>query len=301
VSDKSIPVTALVSWLSLGIALSALVFSCRGDSRAEAQLRVEKRQHLIAVSEALATGDLETARHSVDLAKELGQNDPEVIWYEGRVEFATGRLVSAGKLFERALDIRPDYLQARASLAWTRSAQNRLTEGLAILGDDGCGGPPGADVDGKVRIYLTYANIYTKLGRLGGVAGCYEEAEKLDPTNSTVLWGLGNVYHQKEQFEMAINYYAKALQANPRSRLVLSSLASAAYLAHSFAVAEQAARRVVELDQSPIQDHHDLEFLALVLEAQDKKEEARYFRERARDAKGTLERFLAGISTDDGA
>lgn len=296
--------TLLVSFLSLAVAVIALivslVFSSRGDDRAEAQLRAERRQHLIAADEALVARDPATAGQKVALALELVPDDAETVWYDGRVALESGQLPRAIERFEAALRLDPGLLQAKASLGRAWSMQRRFDEALAVLGDRPCDDDPESNLEGWVRLFLSRGGVYTQLDRIDDARACYDQARKLDPNNPVALWGLGNVAFARQDCNAAIDFYAKSLQGDPQNSEVLIALATCSYLTDEYEVAEQAARRAIEFHRGPFEDPNHLRLLAATLEAQGRDEAAGEYRERADRATSTLDRFLRGIAANDG-
>jgi tetratricopeptide (TPR) repeat protein len=192
---------------------------------------------------ALGDGDPEKAQTLVARALAYDSQNPQYFYNFGRICNTLGDLPAAINAYRRAIQLKPDYIEAYTSLGGVLKDQGRFDEALdlydqllkLVLAEPNI--PHGR---GKVlcaqglyheaiemfemAISLGPANakFYNSLGIALGLMGdqqaaieAFEQALSLQPDLAEAVNNLGTAVQEQGKFELALNYFRRAIQLRP--------------------------------------------------------------------------------------
>ncbi len=146
-----------------------------------------------------------------DYVIEKGQEDVPLAYHNrGLTYYKAGRLDKAVEDFDKALALKPDYVDARCSLGmvffklgFPDKAIESFDKAIAL----------------KPTCFMAYNNrglVYMQTGRLDLALLDYNKALTLNPSADQVFYNLGLLYGKSGLFKEAIENYDKALSVNPK-------------------------------------------------------------------------------------
>jgi tetratricopeptide (TPR) repeat protein len=151
------------------------------------------------------------AKAELRKAWELDERLAEAHYYAGFIEFSEDKLDQAAESLRHAVELRPNYWEARELLVQVyrgRGQKELADRELQVLAQAG-------------RIKLVSAKSYIDLGigllksgQLDKARAEFEKALELESFNIEALFQLGNVYYEQEDWENAIKYYTQ-VQTSP--------------------------------------------------------------------------------------
>jgi tetratricopeptide (TPR) repeat protein len=209
--------------------------------------------HLLGILHLQFHNTPDTAEHYISRAQASRPQEPVFLNSLGTVYWYQGQLDKARDVFEKAIELKPDYIDAIYNLgnaqrdlkAYSRAQhsyqkvielnpeytnayndlgislqhQGRMHEAveqfnLALEQD-----PMRAD------IYLNLANAYMDFGETEGAFLSIQNALAIEPSNAKAYNNLGSAYYGQEDYAEAIAAYRQALQLEPGSLEVYFNLA----------------------------------------------------------------------------
>jgi tetratricopeptide (TPR) repeat protein len=248
--------------------LAALVFGmlagCGGaDTR--------RASHLARGQQYLAQDKLEKARVEFADALQIAPNDAEARFLSGRVAEKLGDLRAAGSLYQGALDVNPDHVQACVSLArlylQTGSPEKALGLVEPLLGRH----PDDPD--------LLTARGAARAQRQEGAAALadVQRAVQLAPAHEAAVSVLAVLYQQAGQPERAVELLTTTLKRLPNSGELHRMLAQLYLAEGDNRLAEEQLRQVVQ--SSPRQLAPRLQLAAFFIRGQRLDEAERTLKE----------------------
>jgi tetratricopeptide (TPR) repeat protein len=225
---------AVAAGLAVALLGTLLLTGCGG---AEAR----RGGHMERGREYFAAENYEKARVEFRNALQVSPEDAEIRFMNGRVAEKLGNISDAARMYQAALDVNADHVQARAALGrmyvfggGPDRANEIVAPGLEKHPDD----PELLTVRGAARIQLK--------DRDGALADA-EKAMKLAPDNENAAALLASLYRQMGEPARAADVVKAVLERQPSSvdlRQVLASLYSSV---GETQLAEEQMRKVVEL------------------------------------------------------
>ena len=122
----------------------------------------------------------------------------------------SGQLYTAMVAYQKALTIKPDYVEAHKKLAEVYLMQGDFDAAIAACQKALKIQPNFAS------IYLTLGNIFQSQHQFKRAINTYNIALKLQPKFAQAYANLGSIYYKKGQFDLAVFNYQKALEINPK-------------------------------------------------------------------------------------
>lgn len=154
----------------------------------------------------------------------------------------SGRRGEAVAPYVKALELRPDFSEARIGLGGLLTDLGRHDEAIAALSEE-------------VRRNPESDNAWVQLGRAvqhadrpAEAAECYARAIQLNPNQNLALNNLGVLFDRAGDIGQAINYFEQALAKNPNYLPGLVNLVSALVRAKQYLKAEPFLRQLTEKD-----------------------------------------------------
>ena len=120
----------------------------------------------------------------------------------------SGQLYTAMIAYQKALAIKPDYVEAYKKLAEVYLMQGNFDAGISACKEAVKIQPHFASA------YLTLGNIFQSQNLLEKAINTYYEALSIEPNFAQVYANIGSVYYKLGEFNLAISNYQKALEIN---------------------------------------------------------------------------------------
>ena len=204
---------ALVPWLASGLLALAPVFGCATAPSAEDEELNRKRaaSHFNLAADHADNGRIELALRDLLTAARLDPGDPRTQHSLGIVYLQKGKIAEAEVHLLRALEIRPDYGQARFNLSTFYLKQERYEESLQhskILYDD-------ATFAWPWRALTNWGWAAYKLGRVEEARQQLEHSRKFRSHYWPTLLNLGILEAEQGHKVEAIGYFADVLETKP--------------------------------------------------------------------------------------
>lgn len=183
----------------------------------------------------------------------------------GNRALLAGRLDEAVEAFRRAVEARPDYGEARRSLALALARRGEheaaIRELETALEDD----------SGNVWLHLDLGNVYRAQERLDEAAGALRRAVELAPDFAAARFNLGSLLVALERWEEAREHLAATVALEPENARARHLLAVAKHRGGASEEAIAELRAVLDADPG---DDASREALATVLAETGKQREA---------------------------
>jgi tetratricopeptide (TPR) repeat protein len=119
-----------------------------------------------------------------------------------------GNLVEAQRLYERALEINPDYVLIHINLSMVYTAQMQSQKAVEILLEGVRRNPS------HFKLYNNLGVLYNSLGKFADAAAYLQKGAMLEPYNATVHFNLALAYDRLGRLDEAITHYRRSIQLN---------------------------------------------------------------------------------------
>ena len=153
-------------------------------------------------------------QQAINISQQIITIKPEPKAYKiiGNALQAMGKLQEALDWYQKALEIKPDFVEVYANLG-TIFAQQRQWEQAISYYRRAISVKP--DFAGA---YRNLAKIYTQINQAAAAAECLYQALKLEPRKATAeeCLSLGNTFSKNGELNQAIACYQRAIQLNPQ-------------------------------------------------------------------------------------
>lgn len=150
----------------------------------------------------------------------------------------TGKALPA---FNRAIELRPDHLEAY------RSAADTAIDAAEKAGSAN-GGAQARELKRIAAKYLLVLGRKRHDKRLGGVEEIFREAAALDPDNDEVIYALGTILQDNCQPTEAVEVLQRAVALDPKDAQSYNNLGNAYFTLQRWTEMEEALRKAVALD-----------------------------------------------------
>ncbi len=191
-------------------------------------------------------GNRDEATKDMETAMSLDSSLPDIYCVKGNMLYLDNDFAGAEAQLNKALEIKPDYVEALTLRGKLYSDMNRLTDAIADLSQALTIAPSAvtyvnraivfekvpdissANIDYNKAIDLdaTYAPAYINRGMISyyqrkfkAALGDFELAIKYDPNNANAYTNRGSVYLIEEDYESAKNDFDKAIEIDPAAAM----------------------------------------------------------------------------------
>jgi len=200
----AIPRLAGLLAVTLLTASLALVSGCGGaDAR--------RASHIARGQQYLAAGRLDKARIEFANALQIAPNDAEARYLNGRVAERLGDVRTAVGMYQGAMDVDPNHLQARARLARLYVLAGINDKALYLIG------PGLKEHPDDPELLTVRAAVRSRSQDNAGALADAERAVKLAPANEDAVLLLADLYRISGQMGRAIELLKSTLERSPRS------------------------------------------------------------------------------------
>ena len=163
---------------------------------------------MIEGQKAFQRGNYERALALLDSAQAADPGAPVVFFNRGRVYTALNRVDAAREQFWRAIELNPEYPEARRRLGDIEYQQGQVRKALQLYREE-------AKIEPDAPLYVNMGMIYAKQGKVDSARAAYEEAVTLDSTNANAHMMYGQFLEEQGDLEAALKHSKKALSIEP--------------------------------------------------------------------------------------
>ncbi|MGB3514347.1 MAG: tetratricopeptide repeat protein [Microcoleaceae cyanobacterium] len=153
-------------------------------------------------------------QQAITISQQIVQIKPQPKAYKiiGNALQAMGKLEEALDWYNRALEIKPDFVEVYANLGTIFAQQKQWEKAISYYRKAISVKPEFAGA------YRNLGKIYTQVNQLVAAAECLEQALKIEPGKATAeeYLSLGNTFSENEKLDQAVACYKKAIQLNPQ-------------------------------------------------------------------------------------
>ena len=156
-----------------------------------------------------SNGQMQEALDAIDTLTKDYPNEPLLYNISGVCYKAIGQLDAAVKSFEKALAIKPDYIEVNYNLGVTLKELGRLEDAVKSYEKAVALKPDYADA------HYNLGNTLKELGQSAAAVKSYEKALAVNPDDAEAHNNLGNVFKDLGQLDDAVKSYERALAIKP--------------------------------------------------------------------------------------
>ncbi len=222
-------------------------------------------------------GREEAAEDIFNLLIKKKTEDSSIYYLSGMIHAKRGDREQAVKLYEKAVEIEPDFAPYRFKLAESKFLLNRdpvheLKEAYRIAPDDPWinnlyglyflkqDNPDMAEdylhkafetAPGEIDILINYSGFLFKKGKLDDASALLRKNLKDNPDNARLHNQLGNMFVRKHEYQNAVYEYEKTLRIDKDNVSYLENCASACIKNDMISRAEELAVKLLDLTGSP--------------------------------------------------
>jgi tetratricopeptide (TPR) repeat protein len=238
--------TSTVSPLLLAlVATLAALCACGGaDAR--------RASHMARGQKYFAEDQLEKARIEFADALQIAPNDAQARFMGGRVAERLGNVRAAAGMYQGAIDVNPDHLQARARLGRLLVLSGAPARALELIG------PALAHHPDEPDLLAVRAAARAQLKDTGTALIDAARAVQLDPLNEGAVSLLAGLYWQTGQTQRAVELLTATLVRLPNSVDLHQALARLYMLQGESKLAEAELLRTVQSRPRDLELHYQL-------------------------------------------
>ena len=185
------------------------------DSNQQPRLPKEQIESVIAL---YSIGQYQEAINQIKVLNEAYPNVPLLFNLVGACYKALGQLEGSVKMFETAVNIKPDYAEAHKNLGITLRDMGQMNEALESLKKAISAEPNYVDA------HYNLAITFKELGRLDESVKSYQKTIEINPNFAQAYNNLGNVFNQLGKTKAGIECFEKAIEINPNFAEALRNL-----------------------------------------------------------------------------
>ncbi|MDA9145044.1 tetratricopeptide repeat protein, partial [Candidatus Thioglobus sp.] len=233
---------------------------------------------------------------------------------------SVGELASSAKMFETAVNIKPDYFEAHKNLGLVFKNLGQVNESIdslnmaisiksdyfdahynlaIILKELGRHDQALNSYEKAISINPNFANAYNNLGNLyldlgreDDAINSYSRAIQINPNFAQAHNNLGNLFKDIERYEDAIQSYKKAIKANPQLSEAINNLGNLFKTLNQLDNAINCYKKAVAINPHFAEAHYNL---GIVFKKTNKKEKALISLERAFSLKPSMDYILGDL------
>ena len=233
---------------------------------------------------------------------------------------SVGELASSAKMFETAVNIKPDYFEAHKNLGLVFKNLGQVNESIdslnmaisiksdyfdahynlaIILKELGRHDQALKSYEKAISInpnfanaYNNVGNLYLDLGREDDAINSYSRAIQINPNFAQAHNNLGNLFKDIERYEDAIQSYKKAIKANPQLSEAINNLGNLFKTLNQLDNAINCYKKAVAINPHFAEAHYNL---GIVFKKTNKKEKALISLERAFSLKPSMDYILGDL------
>ena len=219
------------------------------NSKQQSALSKEQIDSVIALYTA---GQYQEAINQIKILNQSYPNTPFLFNLIGACYKSLGQLEGSAKMFETAVNLKPDYAEAHKNLGITLKDLGRLDAAVESLSEAIKIDPNYVDAHYNLAITLK------DLNQLDGAVKGYQRVIEINPNFAQAYNNLGNLMKDLGQTDDAIKNYQKAIEINPSFAHAYNNLGSALMSIGSLKESINIFEKSVSIDSSNILAHYNL-------------------------------------------
>ncbi len=193
-------------------------------------------------------------------------NDRADMWFNmGVLKQKGGDMAGAEECYRKALDLKPDDLDANQNLAFIFLETKRYSDAIPYF--EKVSGANPSSVDAKINL----SALYFQTGRSQDAEKLWREILKIDSKRTDIRLNLANVLWNRGDHDAAAEHYILAAKQQPNNAQALNGLGLVQLKNGKNADAENSFRSAVKFDAKYMPSYNNL---AVSLERQNKRKDA---------------------------
>jgi predicted O-linked N-acetylglucosamine transferase (SPINDLY family) len=188
------------------------------DSNQQSELSKEQIDSVITLYTA---GQYQEAINQIKILNQSYPNTPFLFNLIGACYKSLGQLEGSAKMFETAVNLKPDYAEAHKNLGITLKDLGQLDAAVGSLSKAIAIDP--SYVDAHYNLAITFKD----LNQLDAAVKSYQKVIEINPNFAQAYNNLGNLMKDLGQADVAIKNYQKAIEINPSFAHAYNNLGNA--------------------------------------------------------------------------
>ena len=278
------------------------------------------KQEVDSVIALYKSGKYHEVIQQIKVLSEIYPRVPFLFNLAGVCYQSVGELASSAKMFETAVNIKPDYFEAHKNLGLVFKNLGQVNESVSslnmaisiksdyfdahynlaiILKELGRHDQALNSYEKAISINPNFANAYNNLGNLyldlgreDDAINSYSRAIQINPNFAQAHNNLGNLFKDIERYEDAIQSYKKAIKANPQLSEAINNLGNLFKTLNQLDNAINCYKKAVAINPDFAEAHYNL---GIVFKKTNKKEKALISLERAWLLKPSMDYILGDL------
>ena len=219
------------------------------DSNQQPRLSKEEIDSVIAL---YSNGQYQEAINQIKVLNEAYPNVPLLFNLVGACYKALGQLEGSVKMFETAVNIKPDYAEAHKNLGIVLRDLGRMDEAVESLKKAISAEPNYVDA------HYNLAITFKELGRLDDAVKSYQKVIEINPNFAQAYNNLGNVFNDLRKTKAGIECFEKAIEINPNFAQAYNNLGNVYKDLEQHDDALQSYKKAIEINPNIAEAHNNL-------------------------------------------
>ena len=210
------------------------------------------KQQIDAVIALYSKGQYKEAIDQIKALNETYPNVPFLFNLIGACYKSLGQIEGSSKMFQTAVNIKPDYAEAHKNLGIVLKDLGRLDESVESL-------KRALAIDSNyVDAHYNLANIFKEKGQYDNAIKSYENAIAINPSFADAYNNLGNLFKDIGQTDKAIKSYIRAIEINPQFAHAHNNLGTALVDHERFDDAVRSYKKAIDINPQFAEAHNNL-------------------------------------------
>jgi len=210
------------------------------------------KQQIDAVIALYSKGQYQEAIDQIKALNETYPNVPFLFNLIGACYKSLGQIEGSAKMFQTAVNIKPDYAEAHKNLGIVLKDLGRLDESVESL-------KRALAIDSHyVDAHYNLANIFKEKGQFDNAIKSYENAIAINPSFADAHNNLGNLFKDLGETDKAIKSYSKAIEISPQFAHAHNNLGTALVDHERFDDAVKSYKKAIDINPQFAEAHNNL-------------------------------------------
>ena len=210
------------------------------------------KQQIDAVIALYSNGQYKEAIDKIKALNETYPNVPFLFNLIGACYKSLGQIEGSAKMFQTAVNIKPDYAEAHKNLGIVLKDLGRLDESIESLKR------ALAINSNYVDAHYNLANIFKEKGQFDNAIKSYENAIAINPSFVDAHNNLGNLFKDLGETDKAIKSYIKAIEISPQFAHAHNNLGIALVDHERFDDAVKSYKKAIDINPQFAEAHNNL-------------------------------------------
>lgn len=238
---------------------------------------------LLQGEEAFQRGAYQRALALADSAEKYEPDVAVIPFFRGSVYTALNQFDTAQEAYRKAVELDPDYPEARLRMGNNAVQLGNLREALLLYEEE-------EEVAPSSALYVRMGRTYAELGVADSARMAYEKAVALDSNNANAHMMFGQFLEEAGEIEAALVHSRKALELQPEHPNYQFAVGAQLYQAGHLEEAAEYLKRAADARLL----HYPAQYnLGQVLTRLDREDEATYYLARADSARRLMDQITS--------